>query len=510
MPLLTRRRFLTATAAATGLASVAALLPATARATGDVLTLRATRRTLDIGGRAASVTGLLDAAGRPGLVLDPGQRFRVELTNELDVETIVHWHGQIPPNAQDGVSNTNPMIAPGAGRAFDYAPHPGTYWMHAHVPAQEVDLLAAPLIVRSAEDVAADRQEVVMFLHDLSFRPGEEVLDTISRGMAMDHGAVQQGSRAMSGMGTMAGMNHGTMGAMPGMGQGMAGMMGQMRDMGGMAGMAMDLNDFEFDAYLANDRTLDDPEVVRVENGGRVLLRIVNASSMTVFWIDTGEIEGRLVAVDGHPVEPLAGRRFGIAMGQRLDIELTLPADGTARPILALREGARERAGIVLAPAGAAVARLALLSEAAHPAFSGDLTQELALRAASPLPVRAPDRSHMVMLAGAMMPYVWTINGQTWGSHTPIAAKSGERVEMMFHNMSMMAHPMHLHGHVFQVVAVNGQRIAGAMRDTVHVPAMGSVTIAFDAGEAAPWMLHCHHMAHMATGMMTELDVRPA
>jgi FtsP/CotA-like multicopper oxidase with cupredoxin domain len=349
-----------------------------------------------------------------------------------------------------------------------------------------------------------------MFLHDLSFRTGEEVLDTISRGMAMDHGTVQEGSQAMPGMGNMPGMNHGAMGAMPGMSQGMAGMMGQMRDIPGMAGMAMDLNDFEFDAYLANDRTLDDPEVVRVENGGRVLLRVVNASSMTVFWIDTGEIDGRLVAVDGHPVQPLAGRRFGIAMAQRLDIELTLPADGLARPILALREGARERAGIILAPAGAAVPRLALLSGAEHPAFSGDITQELALRAANPFPDRAPDRSHMVMLAGAMMPYVWTINGQTWGSHTPIAVKSGERVEMMFHNMSMMAHPMHLHGHVFQVVAVNGQRIAGAMRDTVHVSAMGSANIAFDAGEVAPWMLHCHHMAHMATGMMTELDVQSA
>lgn len=305
-------------------------------------------------------------------------------------------------------------------------------------------------------------------------------------------------------------MNHGAMGAMPGMGENMAGMMGQMRDMPGMAGMSMDLNDFEFDAYVANDRTLDDPDVVQVENGGRVLLRVVNASSMTVYWIDTGEIEGRLVAVDGHPVQPLTGRRFGIAMAQRLDIELTLPADGMARPILALREGARERSGIVLAPAGAAVPRLALLSDAEHPAFSGDLTQELALRAANPLPERAPDRSHMVMLAGAMMPYVWTINGQTWGNHTPIAVKSGERVEMMFHNMSMMAHPMHLHGHVFQVVGVNGQRFAGAMRDTVHVPAMGSVTIAFDAGEVAPWMLHCHHMAHMATGMMTELGVQSA
>ena len=114
----------------------------------------------------------------------------------------------------------------------------------------------------------------------------------------------------------------------------------------------------------------------------------------------------------------------------------------------------------------------------------------------------------MIMLGGAMSPYSWTINGQVWGNHTPIAVLQGERVEMIFHNMSMMAHPMHLHGHVFQVVEINGKRIAGAVRDTVHVPAMGMVTIAFDAGEVAPWMLHCHHMAHMATGMMTELDVR--
>ena len=113
----------------------------------------------------------------------------------------------------------------------------------------------------------------------------------------------------------------------------------------------------------------------------------------------------------------------------------------------------------------------------------------------------------MVMLGGSMMPYRWTINGQSYGAHTPIVARSGERVEISFHNMSMMAHPMHLHGHAFQVVALGGNRIAGALRDTVHVPPMNMVTIAFDAGEAAPWMLHCHHMAHLQSGMMTELAV---
>ena len=147
------------------------------------------------------------------------------------------------------------------------------------------------------------------------------------------------------------------------------------------------------------------------------------------------------------------------------------------------------------------------MSEADHPAFSGDLAQEGALRAVTPLPERAPASQPKLMLGGTMRPYVWTINGQTWGSHVPVTAKSGDRVEIMFHNMSMMAHPMHLHGHAFQVVGVGMDRIAGAVRDTVHVPPMGMVTVAVDAGEAARWMLHCHHMPHLSTGMMTEFAV---
>ena len=77
----------------------------------------------------------------------------------------------------------------------------------------------------------------------------------------------------------------------------------------------------------------------------------------------------------------------------------------------------------------------------------------------------------------------------------------------MFHNMSMMGHPMHLHGHAFQVVGINNQRFAGAVRDTVYVPPNAAVTIAIDPGEAARWMLHCHHMPHLFTGMMTEFAV---
>ncbi len=473
---LTRRSFLAASAC---LPAVAAL-PRMARAEAP-LTLRATTRTLDINGRAATVFGLQNATGGQGLVLDPGQSFRVDLQNDLDIDTIIHWHGQIPPNRQDGVPGMPmPLLASGELRSYDFAPTTGTHWMHSHVPVQEMQLLAAPLIVRSAADEAADRQDVVMFLHDFSFAPVKEVLAQITGGA----------SHSMAGMdhGSMAGMNH--------------------EDMGGMmGGMAMDLNDHDFDAYLANDRTLNDPDVVQVEPGGRIRVRVINAAAATVFWIDTGLVAGRLVAVDGQDIQPVPATRFGIAMGQRLDIELDLPSGGGSYPILALREGAEERTGIMLATPGATVNKMSSIADEAAPAFDSDLGQEVSLRAAVPLTDRPATKARTLMLGGTMMPYLWTIDGRTWGNHQPVEAISGERVEITFHNMSMMGHPMHLHGHHFQVVALNGTLVKGAMRDTVYVPPMSMVTVALDAGEAAQWMLHCHHMPHLSTGMMTEFVV---
>ena len=486
---LTRRGFIAASAAM----AASTALPRLAFGQSAPLSLTAATRVLEIDGKAATVYGLINGTGGQGLILDPGQQFRVDLTNSLDVETIIHWHGQMPPNVQDGVPNLPmPLLKTGEMRSFDYAPNPGTHWMHSHVPVQEMNLLAAPLIVRSAADVSADRQEVVMFLHDFSFRPAEEVLAEITGGMA---------GHDMSAMGT-AGKTDSGMSGMDMSGGDMSGM-----DMSGMAmgGMAMDLNDFNFDAYLANDRTLSDPEVVSVEKGGRVRLRIVNAASATTFWIDTG-VPARLVAVDGHAIVPMPGARFGMAMAQRLDIEIDLPGDG-AFPVLALREGARERTGLILATTGAQVSKIAGMSDAESPAFDTDMAQEMLLQAANPLAARPVDRSHMIMLAGSMQPYLWTIDGQTWDTHKPVIATSGERVELMFHNMSMMGHPMHLHGHAFQVVNINGKAIKGAMRDTVYVPPMAMVTVALDAGEAARWMLHCHHMPHLSTGMMTEFAV---
>lgn len=102
--------------------------------------------------------------------------------------------------------------------------------------------------------------------------------------------------------------------------------------------------------------------------------------------------------------------------------------------------------------------------------------------------------------------YRWTLDGKVHGEDVPLEVAEGERFELVFVNRSTMSHPMHLHGHHFQVVEVNGHRIRGAVRDTVLVPQAGSVSVVFDAVNPGKWALHCHHLYHMAGGMMTSLQ----
>jgi FtsP/CotA-like multicopper oxidase with cupredoxin domain len=156
---------------------------------------------------------------------------------------------------------------------------------------------------------------------------------------------------------------------------------GSMAAMNMASGMAMDLNDIDYDAFLANDRNLADPEVVRTEPGGRVRLRLINGASATQFWIDLGALTGTVVAADGHPVRPARGSRLPLAMAQRLDVLIDLPGNGPY-PIFAQVEGKRARTGIVLAASGASVSRLA--AEAAENAPPVDLSLERRLEAVTP------------------------------------------------------------------------------------------------------------------------------
>ncbi|WP_334386011.1 multicopper oxidase family protein [Bradyrhizobium sp. AZCC 2262] len=453
---------------------------------------------LEVNGRPAKIFGLTGPDGRPGIHLAAGERFRVDLANESGARTLVHWHGQLPPWTQDGFPwPQTPPIANGAVQAYDYAPIPGTYWMHSHHDMQEQSLMTAPLIVSSAAELHEDRQEVVLMLHDFTFRTPEEVLAGLTGTSVAAAQAMARKTEEAPADKDDAGIPKPRIVGMAARAPSMA-MPGMT--MSGPSSMQMDLNDVEYDAFLANDRTLADPEIVRVERGGRIRLRVINGASSSQFWLDLGDLAGRVVATDGHLVHPVASNRFPLAMAQRLDILIDLPGAG-AFPILARLEGGSRQTGIVLATADAPVSRVAESAEAAPPA---DLSLEARLMAVEPLPPRSADIVQAIVLGGGMKPYAWSLNGEYWPQVSPLMLTKGQRVEIDLLNRTMMAHPIHLHGHVFQVIAIDGRPVQGAVRDTVLVMPMGRVRIAFDADNPGRWALHCHNLYHMVTGMMTE------
>lgn len=472
MVYLSRRQFLASTAAAGVLGAVPSLLisgrPALAM---PATTIRVGTRVIEVNGRPATVFGLTQPDGSHGVITEAGKSFRVRLENQLDEETLIHWHGLTPPWQQDGVPDLSQApLDPGQAYAYDFPLNlPGTNWMHSHHGLQEQRLMAAPLIVRDPAEAGADIQDIVVLFHDFTFRDPDEILAELKGPSVptggMDHSAMGHGAAAMS--------------------------------------TGPHLQDVVYDAFLANDRTLDDPEVFRVERGGRLRLRLINGATATNFWLDLGQLDGRLIAVDGMPVEPVTGRHFEFAIAQRLDIVLELPQSEGAWPVFAVQEGERSRTGFILATPSGAVQRLA--GEAPDAVDPIGLALERRLRAAQSLAPREPDRRHAVTITEAPG-YVWMLNGASHGDHAPLDVRAGERVEITFEDRTTMAHPMHLHGHHFQVVAINGERFAGAIRDTVLVPSRGNVTIAFEANNPGKWALHCHHLYHMASGMMTTLE----
>jgi FtsP/CotA-like multicopper oxidase with cupredoxin domain len=131
---------------------------------------------------------------------------------------------------------------------------------------------------------------------------------------------------------------------------------------------------------------------------------------------------------------------------------------------------------------------------------------ERTLRATRPLAPRKADRVHTLNLTGEMAGYFWSINNVVWNKGVPpLAVAEGERVELVFVNQTPMSHPMHLHGHQFQVVDIDGDRFSGAIRDTVLVTPGSRVTVAFDANNPGYWALHCHLLYHLDAGMFTTI-----
>ncbi|MBN9209789.1 MAG: multicopper oxidase family protein [Microbacterium ginsengisoli] len=455
--------------------------------TGRVVstTLRAAATTVDLAGTKAQTWAF---GNIPASVIraTAGDTIAARVENGLSTETSVHWHGLALRNDMDGVPGLTQDAIP-AGGAFDYrfiAPDPGTYWFHPHVGVQLDRGLYGALIVEDPKEPLQYDDEWVLILDDwldgITATP-DQVLADVSKGMG--------------GMGNMGGM--GGMGNMGGAPMRMGNMlMGTASNL-----LGGDSGDVYYPTYLINGKPPADPAQFTGKPGARIRLRIINAGSDTAFRFAIGDHRLTLTHTDGFPIDQVDVDGVLLGMGERIDALITLKSG--AFPIVAAAEGKQAAASAVIRTGGGAGPN----PTTAIPELNGQIAMATKLTAAESvrLPDRKTDRSLTMTLTGSMMAYDWAINGRRFNASDPLAGAlavaEGERVELNIVNNTTMWHPIHLHGHTWQLPG-------GPRKDTSILLPGTSLKVQFDADNPGRWAAHCHNIYHAESGMMTVLGYR--
>ncbi|MGB3683319.1 MAG: multicopper oxidase family protein [Rubrobacteraceae bacterium] len=421
---------------------------------------------VSLGGRTAQTWGYEGGLPGPEIRVTEGDTLRVRLNNRLPAETTIHWHGLAIVNGMDGVPNvTQPPVADGEEFTYEFeVPHAGSYMYHSHVGLQLDRGLYGPLVVEpKQEELSYDREYTLMlddWLDGVSGTP-EEALNQLTSGGTMGSGG---------------------------------GMMGG--DQGGSALLV------PYPLYLINGRTSEDPETLKVRRGEKLRLRLMNPAADTVFRVAVAGHRLTVTHADGLPVERVNVDSLIIAPGERYDVLVAADnpgvwqiaaapesKDGLARAILRYEENGVSSAP----PPDARPAELGgkLLSY-------GDLRNAVGESFPQGGLFSGPDRTRELTLSGGMGDYAWAIDGQTYPDAEPLKVSEGEWVRFKLRNQSMMAHPMHLHGHFFQLQNGTGQ---GPFKDTVLVASHGEATFDFATDNPGDWFFHCHLAYHLETGM---------
>lgn len=379
----------------------------------------------------------------PELRVQEGDVLSVELTNDLQAESTIHWHGVPVANPVDGVPNvTQEPIDSGDTFTYKFRAEPaGTYFYHSHVGLQLDRGLLGPLIVEERDPHVEYDREYVVVIDD--YLPREPELPS-------------DGSMGDGGMG---------------------GRMGDVRP--------------PYEGLLINGRLPEDPPTFDVTEGERIRFRFVNAASATVFGVRIAGHEMTITHADGRPVDPVDVDSFVFGAGERYDVVIEATNPGTWAIQADALDGNEPAARAVVEYESASGESPQRPSSATNQLQYGDLQAISSLDGVSGEPDQTFD---LTLSRGRGQSYTWTIDGQAYPDADPLQIRPGEHVRIRMTNQSPVIHPMHLHGHFFQV--------GDAIKDTVLVEGhMGQVTIDFHADNPGRWLFHCHNLYHLDAGM---------
>lgn len=435
---------------------------------------------VDLGGPVVRTWSYDGTVPGPVIRVNKGDTVRATFTSRIPQPTSVHWHGVALRNDMDGTLVTQQPIRPGASFTYQFrASEPGTYWYHPHVGVQQDRGLYGMLIVDDPAEPGGYDQEWLVVMDDwidgVRGHTPDKVLSLLKQGM---------GSMGSGSMGSMGSGNGGVL---------LSGATSRL--LGGDAG------DVKYPGYLINGRVAAAPHVFTGKPGQRVRIRLLNAGGDTAFRVALGGHTMTVTHTDGRPCRPVRTKALLLGMAERYDVLVTL--DDGVFPLVAYAEGKNATALAVVrtgsGPMPPATARPAELT--------GVLRGYRKLRPpASAAPAaRPPDVVSRIELTGTMAAYSWGFNGRMYpmgegflGPSYPrlVRVRPGQRVRITWVNTTKMWHPMHIHGHTFQV---NG---TGPLKDTVGVLPGQTVTCDFDTSNPGQWMTHCHNVYHEQSGMM--------
>lgn len=475
----------------------------------------------------------------PTLYWTEGEEVAIHVTNNMNEESSIHWHGILLPGYMDGVKGLNDYPGIPAGETFTYTftvRQSGTYWYHAHTNGQEQDGLYGALIIRpkGKDPVVYDREEVVM-ISDFSEETGSQILSNLK--MSSDYY-----NNARRTIGDFIGDVKAN------------GFKRAWNDASMWNDMRMsktDLADVSGYTFLINGKSPQKNWTGVFKPGEKIRLHLINASAMSFYDVRILDTENKrlkmtVIQADGRAVEPVAVDEFRFGVAETYDVIIQPAEDkaytfvaepidrtGFALATFAPRVGMtgimpvqRPRALLTMADMGMdhdmGTMDHSTMSDAEMRDMMAQMKSGWAKTGASrgdkvlsyadlrfagiQADVREPQREIVVVLGGNMERYIWTMNGKTAPEAEPIPLRFGERVKLTFVNETMMAHPMHLHGMFMQL---NNEQPAEKFPDktVVIVPPGQSYSVLLTADEPGEWAFHCHLLYHMSSGMMSQVVV---
>ncbi|MEA1013917.1 copper resistance system multicopper oxidase [Sphingosinicella sp. LY1275] len=541
------------------------LAPAMPVLSGEDIRLRVGHSPFTVGGRTGHAVTLNGVLPAPLIRLREGQNVRLHVENTLDEDTSIHWHGLLLPFQMDGVPGVSfPGIKPRTTFTYEFpVRQSGTYWYHSHSGHQEQQGHYGPLVIdpAGADPVAYDREHVIV-LSDWSFLHPHLLITRLKQ----EGGYFNRQKQTLLGQ-----LNGGPEERMPAAERAMWGRMrmdptdiadvtastytylvnghGPLENWTGLfrpgervrlrivnaaamtifnvriPGLAMTV--VSADGQNVRPVTVDEFQIGNAETYDVIVQPAEDkAFTFVAESIDRSGMGRATLAPRlgmSAPVPPLRERPtltmkdMGMGGMDHGSMDHSAMGHGAAAPMDHGAMNMRDKSKVppsVKVGVGVDSIAMAPIDRTGEPGLGLENVGHKVLTyrdlmALTPNPdKRPPTRTVEVHLTGNMERFMWSFDGEKYSDGVePIRFERNERARVVLINDSMMTHPIHLHGHFFEVV--NGHTGSHPVKHTVMVLPGGKVSFDLTADAPGDWAFHCHLLLHMHAGMFRVVTVRP-